>query len=131
MKNFAQLFTQLDQTTKTNTKVAALANYFKVATEKALNVSFLSQQPGTYDAWLFDKEAGSWINKGTNEAEEMIVDKETKFHKDVTIHPGGRLVIEAEAIMAGNDVICLPRDAVKAIEAIKKYVKLFALSPDV
>jgi len=34
MKNFAQLFTQLDQTTKTNTKVAALANYFKVATEK-------------------------------------------------------------------------------------------------
>jgi len=31
---------------------------------------------------------------------EMIVDKETKFHRDVTIHPGGRLVIEAEAIMA-------------------------------
>lgn len=32
MKNFAKLFTKLDQTTKTNTKVAALATYFEEAT---------------------------------------------------------------------------------------------------
>ena len=31
---------------------------------------------------------------------EMIVDKPTNFHKDVTIHPGGRLVINSEVIMA-------------------------------
>jgi len=33
-------------------------------------------------------------------------------------------VAEAEAILAGNDIICLPRDAIKAIKAIKKYIKL-------
>jgi len=32
-------------------------------------------------------------------------------------------VAEAEAILAGNDVICLPRDTKVAIEAIKKYVE--------
>ena len=31
-------------------------------------------------------------------------------------------VAEAEAILAGNDIICLPRDAKIAIDAIKKYV---------
>lgn len=31
-------------------------------------------------------------------------------------------VAEAEAILAGNDIICLPRDAKVAIDAIKKYV---------
>ncbi|MCB0636820.1 MAG: ATP-dependent DNA ligase, partial [Lewinella sp.] len=34
MKTFARLFTQLDQTTKTNTKVAALATYFAEAGER-------------------------------------------------------------------------------------------------
>ncbi|MEL7020703.1 MAG: ATP-dependent DNA ligase [Bacteroidota bacterium] len=34
MKDFATLFTQLDQTTKTNTKVAALVDYFKIATDR-------------------------------------------------------------------------------------------------
>ena len=34
MKRFAQLFRQLDQTTKTNTKVAALANYLEKANEE-------------------------------------------------------------------------------------------------
>lgn len=34
MKKFASLFTSLDQTTKTNEKVDALANYFKEAPEK-------------------------------------------------------------------------------------------------
>ena len=34
MKIFARLFTQLDQTTKTNTKVAALATYFAEAGER-------------------------------------------------------------------------------------------------
>ncbi len=32
-------------------------------------------------------------------------------------------VAEAEAILAGNDIICLPRDAVAAIKAVKKYVE--------
>ena len=32
--------------------------------------------------------------------DEKIVDEPTKFHKDVTIHPGGRLVIESEVVMA-------------------------------
>ena len=31
MKHFTALFTTLDQTTKTNTKVAALADYFRTA----------------------------------------------------------------------------------------------------
>ena len=31
-------------------------------------------------------------------------------------------VAEAEAILAGNDIICLPRDPIQAIEAVKKYV---------
>lgn len=34
MKDFAQLFTQLDQTTKTNEKVAALERYFQTAEER-------------------------------------------------------------------------------------------------
>ncbi|MEM1216089.1 MAG: ATP-dependent DNA ligase [Bacteroidota bacterium] len=34
MRNFAQLFTELDQTTKTNTKVAALADYFAKADDQ-------------------------------------------------------------------------------------------------
>lgn len=34
MKQFAQLVTELDQTTKTNTKLAALVNYFSVAADK-------------------------------------------------------------------------------------------------
>jgi DNA ligase-1 len=34
MKRFAKLFTQLDQTTKINTKVQALANYFAEAPDK-------------------------------------------------------------------------------------------------
>ncbi|MEO1438345.1 MAG: ATP-dependent DNA ligase, partial [Bacteroidota bacterium] len=34
MQQFAALFQQLDQTTKTNTKVAALAHYFELADEK-------------------------------------------------------------------------------------------------
>lgn len=34
MKHFTHLFTQLDQTTKTNTKVAALANYFALVSDK-------------------------------------------------------------------------------------------------
>ena len=34
MKRFAQLFTQLDQTTKINTKVNALAHYFQDADDK-------------------------------------------------------------------------------------------------
>lgn len=33
MKDFADLFVRLDQTTKTNAKVAALANYFRTASE--------------------------------------------------------------------------------------------------
>ena len=33
MKDFAALFTALDQTTKTNAKVAALAGYFETAPE--------------------------------------------------------------------------------------------------
>ncbi|MEL7178010.1 MAG: ATP-dependent DNA ligase, partial [Pseudomonadota bacterium] len=33
MKDFARLFTAIDQTTKTNTKVAALTTYFETATE--------------------------------------------------------------------------------------------------
>ncbi|MDA9774350.1 serine hydrolase [Saprospiraceae bacterium] len=33
-------------------------------------------------------------------------------------------VAEAEAILAGNDIICLPRDVPQAIKSIKKYVKL-------
>ena len=31
-------------------------------------------------------------------------------------------VAEAEAILAGNDIICLPRDPIQAIESIKKYI---------
>ena len=46
MKNFAQLFIQLDQTTKTNTKVAALTDYFEVAEEqdKLWTIALLSHR---------------------------------------------------------------------------------------
>ncbi len=46
MKNFAHLFTQLDQTTKTNTKVAALAAYFAEASDedKLWTVAILSHR---------------------------------------------------------------------------------------
>ena len=46
MKHFAQLFTNLDQTTKTNTKVAALASYFRKANEqdKLWTVAILSHR---------------------------------------------------------------------------------------
>ncbi|MEM1326440.1 MAG: ATP-dependent DNA ligase [Bacteroidota bacterium] len=46
MKQFAQLFKQLDQTTKTNTKVAVLVDYFKVADEqdKLWTIAILSQR---------------------------------------------------------------------------------------
>lgn len=37
-------------------------------------------------------------------------------------------VAEAEAILAGNDIICLPRDTKKAIDAVKNYVKLGRIS---
>lgn len=39
-------------------------------------------------------------------------------------------VAEAEAILAGNDIICLPRDAVVAIKAVKKYVDDGKLTED-
>ncbi len=44
MKRFAHLFTTLDQTTKTNAKVAALADYFKAApdTDKLWTIALLS-----------------------------------------------------------------------------------------
>ncbi len=44
MKRFAQLFTALDQTTKTNAKVAALASYFRDAsdTDKLWTIALLS-----------------------------------------------------------------------------------------
>lgn len=44
MKRFAQLFTALDQTTKTNAKVAALADYFRAApdTDKLWTIALLS-----------------------------------------------------------------------------------------
>ncbi|MEL6922729.1 MAG: hypothetical protein AAFO94_01695 [Bacteroidota bacterium] len=46
MKNFATLFTQLDQTTKINTKVAALSAYFAIASEedKLWTVAILSHR---------------------------------------------------------------------------------------
>jgi DNA ligase-1 len=46
MKDFAQLFKQLDQTTKTNAKVAALVDYFEVADEqdKLWTIAILSQR---------------------------------------------------------------------------------------
>lgn len=46
MQQFAQLFLQLDQTTKTNAKVAALAQYFAVATEedKLWTIAILSHR---------------------------------------------------------------------------------------
>jgi len=46
MKNFAELFTELDQTTKINTKVAALAAYFDRAddTDKLWTVAILSHR---------------------------------------------------------------------------------------
>ncbi|NRB64222.1 MAG: ATP-dependent DNA ligase, partial [Saprospiraceae bacterium] len=46
MKKFAQLFTQLDQTTKTNAKVYALAQYFAEAddTDKMWTVAILSHR---------------------------------------------------------------------------------------
>ena len=33
MKDFATLFTRIDESTKTNAKVAALADYFQIATD--------------------------------------------------------------------------------------------------
>ncbi len=46
MNQFAQLFLQLDQTTKTNAKVAALADYFAIATEedKLWTIAILSHR---------------------------------------------------------------------------------------
>ncbi len=46
MKDFAKLFTELDQTTKTNAKVEALANYFSQATpeDKLWTVAILSHR---------------------------------------------------------------------------------------
>ena len=46
MKKFAHLFTQLDQTTKTNTKVSALASYFAEASDedKLWTVAILSHR---------------------------------------------------------------------------------------
>ena len=58
MKAFADLYAQLDETTKTNDKVAALARYFAATTpaDAALAVYFLTgrkprQVVGTEEAW--------------------------------------------------------------------------------
>lgn len=74
MKTFAHLFTQLDQTTKTNTKVEALANYFAAASDddklwtiailshrrpkRSVNTTFLRHWGAEYanvPLWLFEE----------------------------------------------------------------------------
>ena len=74
MKKFAHLFTQLDQTTKTNTKVAALASYFAEAAnddklwtvailshrrpKRSVNTTYLRQWGAEYarvPLWLFEE----------------------------------------------------------------------------
>ncbi len=47
----------------------------QIAKEKALTVNFLSNEPGVYDAWIFDKEKGNWANLGPNEATPVMVDQ--------------------------------------------------------
>ena len=46
MKDFAELFRRLDQTTKTNAKVAALADYFRAASDddKMWTIALLSHR---------------------------------------------------------------------------------------
>ncbi len=46
MKNFARLFTELDQTTKTNDKILALVEYFKTADDgdKTWAIALLSHR---------------------------------------------------------------------------------------
>lgn len=74
MRKFAHLFTQLDQTTKTNTKVSALASYFAEASDedklwtvailshrrpkRSVNTTFLREWGAEFAAvplWLFEE----------------------------------------------------------------------------